>query len=129
MLRLPLPIVLAVIAVVAAGSVLVNMYINADKPYVIDVRDLQLSQSKAVVLDYIPYKVMILSNNSKAWYETEIYINGTFVVIGSETPGYYQVSYDVSRRLVDANRTLLIKPIDVRSTRVKIVVKFAYQMP
>ena len=129
MMRLPLPIVLAALVVVAAGSVLVNMYFKSDGAYVLDVSDLQLNQTKVVELDYIPHKIMLKSNKSNAVYEIFIYIDGTFIVPFQEAPHYYDICHNVYYTVTSNGTVLLIKPIDVKSTHVKIVATYVYNWP
>jgi glucose-6-phosphate-specific signal transduction histidine kinase len=123
MMRLPIPAILAALVVVAAGSVLLNVYFKSDAPYVLDVSDLKLNETKVVELDYIPSQIRVVSNDTHAWYEISIYIDGTFVVTPSEAQ---IVEYNEFRAFVNNGTVISIKPVDVKSTHVKIVVRYVY---
>ena len=126
MMRLPLPVIFAALVVAAAGSVLVNMYFKSDGAYVLDVSDLQFNQTKVVELDYIPSKIVINSNKTYALYEVHIYIDGIFKVASAE-PTMGNIVYENEYSLYGYNGTRIeIKTVDVRSTHVKIVVKYIY---
>jgi len=127
MMRLPLPAVFALLVLASAGVVTTTLYFKSNKPYVLDVSDLQRGQAKTVELDYIPYRIQILSNNSRAMYEMYVYINGVFMQYvdgGGGQPG--NVCHNVCASLYPANTTVVLKPLDVRDTRIKVVVKYAY---
>jgi hypothetical protein len=129
MMRLPIPAILAALVVVAAGSVLLNVYFKSDAPYVLDVSDLKLNETKVVELNYVPYQIRIASNKSAAVYEFIMYINGTFIVTFPEDEVYYEVCYDMYYNLFGNGTTIIIKPIDVKSTHVKIVARYVYNSP
>jgi hypothetical protein len=120
-MRIPLPAILAALVVVAAGSVLLNVYFKSDAPYVLDVSDLKLNETKVVELDYIPSQIRVVSNDTHAWYEISIYIDGTFVVTPSEAS---IVVYNEYRVLASNGTVIGIKPVDVKSAHVKIVVRY-----
>ena len=126
MMRLPLPAILAALVVVAAGSVLVTTYFKSAAPYVLDLSGLKLNETKVVELDYIPYQIRIASNKSNAVYEISIYIDGMFMLIPSEIN---VVLYNEFRAFVNNGTVINIKPIDVKSTHVKIVATYVYDWP
>jgi hypothetical protein len=127
MMRLPLPAIFAALVVVAAGSVLVNVYFKSNAQYVLDVSDLKLNETKVVELDHIPYQIRIMSNKSNAVYEFLIYIDGSFIITyPDEYPPYHEVYYSTHRGLYMNGTTIIIKPVEVKSTHVKIVVRYVY---
>jgi len=127
MMRVPLPVIFAALVVAAAGSVLVNLYFKADKAYVLDVSDLQLNQSKTIELNYIPAKIIIKSNNTNALYEVHIYVDGTFRVDTNILERVSGVVFENEYYDYVYNGTIFeIKPIDIRTTHVKIVVRYVY---
>jgi len=128
MMRLPLPAVLAALVLVAAGSVVVTTYFKSDAPYMLDLSDMQLNQTKVVELDYIPGKIRFVTNRSYAGYEVYIYINGTFIVPSTENPHIYSIYHDVLYMYVYNGTEIVIKPIDIKSTHVKIVIRYAYNI-
>jgi hypothetical protein len=130
MMRLPLPAIFAALVVVAAGSVLVTMHFKSAGPYVLDLSDLKLNETKVVELDYIPYQIKIVSNKSRAVYEVTIYIDGTFAIDLPEFyMPYYEVCYYRYRSLYMNGTTIIIKPVEVKSTHVKIVAEYVYDWP
>ena len=130
MMRLPIPAIFAALVVAAAGSVLVTTYFKSAAPYVLDLSGLRLNETKVVELDYIPYQIRIASNKSNAVYEVVIYINGTFTITSPDVVEvYYEVYYNMYRSLFINGTTIIIKPIEVKSTHVKIVVTYVYDWP
>jgi hypothetical protein len=121
MMRLPLPIIFAALVVVAAGSVLLNVYFKSDA-YVINATALAPGQNITITLDYIPTKIRIIGNPSR-WYYIDIYANATFVSVGYEVEGY--VFDGVYRTVVRGGETVQFRVLDVRDTRAKIFV-YAY---
>jgi hypothetical protein len=130
MMRIPLPVIFAALVAVAAGSVLVTTYFKSAEPYVLDLRDLKLNETEVIELNYIPSQIRIASNKSSAVYEVVIYIDGTFTIT---SPGwvepYYEVYYNMYRSGFTNGTTIIIKPIEVKSTRVKIVATYVYDWP
>jgi len=123
MMRLPIPAILAALVVVAAGSVLLNVYFKSDRPYTLNVTDIPYRQNKTFVLDYIPHRIKFVSNISGAWYDVEMYINGTVNVrYGYETRAYWFVCHNICFFSVMNDTVIYIEPVDVRSSKVKILV-------
>jgi len=115
MMRLPLPVVLAVITVVAAGSVLVTtMFKSAE--YVVNVSGLAVYQNTTVSLSFIPHKITLLSNATGV-YEVRVYADAAFV---AEDGAVYYGKYVVTN--VPSNATVVINVQEVRATDAKIVV-------
>jgi hypothetical protein len=125
MMRLPIPAILAALVVVAAGSVLVTTYFKSAEPYVLDLSGLGPNETKVVELNYIPAQIKFVSNDSNAVYEVVIYIDGTFTVTspGAVEP-HYEVYYNMYRNTFSNGTTIIIQPIEVKSTRVKIVATY-----
>jgi hypothetical protein len=122
-MRLPIPAILAALVVVAAGSVLVTTYFKSAGPYVLDLSGLRYNETKVVELNYIPSQIRVVSNDTSAWYEISIYIDGTFAVTPFEIN---TVLYNEHRIYANNGTVIGIKPIDVKSTHVKIVVRYVY---
>jgi hypothetical protein len=123
MMRLPIPAILAALVAVAAGSVLVNVYLKSDAAYVLDVSDIPYMQNKTFVLDYMPHRIQFISNVSDAWYDAYIYVNGRVNVEHSYRSYIYWLVCDEICTVPAINGSVIyIKPVDVRDTKVKIVV-------
>jgi len=123
MMRLPIPAILAALVVVAAGSVMLSVYFKSDMPYELNVTDVPYGQNKTFVLGYIPYRIKFVSNISGAWYEVKMYINGTINVgydYGMYT--YWFMCHNVFLFSATNGTVIYIDPIDVRDTKVKLVV-------
>jgi hypothetical protein len=101
-MRLPLPAVLAVLAVAAAGSVMLTVTYRAPH-YVIDARGLAVGQSMTVTLSYVPYRIYILSNVTVP-YDVKVSIAGAWV----ERGGALVRSLTVSAY---GNETIAIGPV------------------
>jgi hypothetical protein len=122
MMRLPIPAVLAALVVVAAGSILLNVYFKSDAPYVLNVTDIPYRQNKTFVLDYIPHSIRF-TTNVNAYYDVIVYINGTFSM--SYTYGIYEypgVCHNICYAPASNGTVIRIEPIDIRDAKVKIVV-------
>ncbi len=120
MMRLPVTALFAALVVVAAGSVILNVYIKSDAPYVLNMTDIGYRQNKTFIFDHIPYRIEFRSN-VYAWYVATVYFNGT-VAITLEPYDYTYVVHDVYYTTVTNGTALRIKPVDVRDARIKIVV-------
>jgi hypothetical protein len=119
-MRLPIPVIFAALVVAAAGSVLVTTYFKSAAPYVLNLSGLTPNGTKVVELGYIPSQIRVVSNNTSARYEISIYIDGTFVVTTSEAR---VVAYNEYRILANNGTVIDIKPVDVKSTHVKIAAR------
>ena len=123
MMRLPIPAILAALVVAAAGSVLLNVYFKSDAAYVLNVSGIPYMQNETFVLDYIPHRIRFVSNVSGAWYDANIYVNGRVNVGHSYGMYTYWFVCDEICTVPAMNGTVIyIKPVDVRDTKVKIVV-------
>jgi len=118
MLRLPLPVIFAALVVAAAGSVLLTLDLRSDEPLVINATGLASGQNVTVILDYIPAKVFVLSNNP-GFYSVMVYANATFKAPWSWWPLMTEGLIIID---VPSNGTAEIKVVEARSTRAKIVV-------
>jgi len=110
----------AVVATLIAAIVTIIYFIS---PYVLDLSDLQLNQSKVVMLERIPEKIIIVSDKPNAVYAVWIYSDGTFVVNGasSSCSTYNGIYYNLHRN----GTSLKIKKIDGRHM-ITIVAKYVY---
>jgi len=116
MMRLPLPVVLAALALVAAGSVVVTTLFKSGE-YVVNVSGLAVGQNATVSLSFIPYKIKIVSNVTNAIYTVHIYAEAAFVAgDGAVHYGKYVVTN------VASNATITVNVREVRATDAKIVV-------
>jgi hypothetical protein len=115
MMRLPIPAVLAVLAVVAAGSVVVTMLFKSAE-YVVDVSGLAVGQNKTAELGFVPHRISVLSNVS-ATYAVYIYADAAFV---DDSGAVYYGRFAASG--VSSNSTITVKVQDARGTSAKIVV-------
>jgi hypothetical protein len=116
MMRLPLPVVLAALALVAAGSVVVTTLFKSGV-YVVNVSGLAVGQNATASLSYIPHKIKILSNVTGAVYEVRVYADAAFV---AGDGAVYYGKYVVAN--VPSNSTVVINVREVRATDAKIVV-------
>ena len=91
-MRIPLPVVLAILAIAAAGSVVLNVTYKQEH-YTIDASGLAVGQNVTVTLDYVPHKIYILGDES-ARYDVRVDITGAWVDYNDL--GYYlvRVIYD-----------------------------------
>ena len=82
-MRIPLPALLAILTVAAAGSVVLNVtYKQAH--YTIDASGLAVGQSVTVTLDHVPYNIRVLGDPN-ALYFVHVNITGAWV-----EHGYYK---------------------------------------
>jgi len=121
MMRLPIPAILAALVVVAAGSVLLNVYFKSDVPYDLNVTDIPYMQNKTFVLDYMPYRIRFVSNIGGAWYYVNMYVNGT-VNVGYKYGAYiyWFVCHNVCSFTATNDTAIFIEPVDIRGAKVKI---------
>jgi hypothetical protein len=125
MMRLPLPAVLAALVAVAAGSVLLNVYLKSDV-FVINATALLPGQNMTITLDHIPAKIQLYGSPSEH-YEVTIRANATFIeVANKELQG---VMYrGVYRTVVMGGQTIEIEAVDVSDTHAVITV-YAFPQP
>jgi hypothetical protein len=125
MMRLPLPAILAALVAVAAGSVLLNVYLKSDV-FVINATALLPGQNMTITLDHIPAKIQLYGSPSER-YEVTIRANATFIeVANKELQG---VMYrGVYRTVVMGGQTIEIEAVDVSDTHAVITV-YAFPQP
>jgi hypothetical protein len=119
MMRIPLPALFAALVVVAAGSVLLTTHFSTDEPYVINATGLNHGQNVTVTLDFIPSRIFVLSNDAGAFYSVFVYADATF-----KTPWDWWPFLTEGLVVIDvpANGTAVVKVVEARDTKAKIVV-------
>ena len=102
-MRIPLPAVLAILAIAAAGSVVLNVtYKQAH--YTVNASGLAVGQNVTVTLDYVPHKIYILGDPSAEYYVV-VYITGAWVDLGDAG---VMASGDLGGGFVYGNETITI---------------------
>ena len=86
-MRIPLPAVLAILAIAAAGTIVLNVtYKQAH--YTVNSSGLAVGQSMTVTLDYVPHTIYILGSSSAKYY---VLVNITGAWVDYMDMGYYLV--------------------------------------
>jgi hypothetical protein len=79
MMRLPAPVILAALVIVATGTVVLNLDVNYDVYYYeINATGLKLHEARLYYLDFVPAKIYLIGDPSKRYCVT-VYVTNAFL--------------------------------------------------
>jgi len=77
MMRIPVPVILAALVIVAAGTVVLNVDYH-DTYYTINATDLNLNEARMYYLNFVPNKIYLIGNASMKYCVT-VYVTNAFL--------------------------------------------------
>ena len=86
-MRIPLPAVLAILAIAAAGTIVLNVTYK-QAYYTVNASGLAVGQNMTVTLSDVPYQIYVLGNPSAKYY---VLVNITGAWVDYMDMGYYLV--------------------------------------
>jgi len=82
MMRIPIPVVMAALVIVAAGTAVLNLSVNYNVYYyTINASDLKVNEGKLYYLDFVPAKIYLVGNMT-AKYCVTVYVTNALLERG-----------------------------------------------